>query len=80
MGGRQATIAAGTLTVGAFAIVTITSHRRQWNKASFRINGRERRFSSKLTENLRSKVSKPTPHYLYHKEKTEAVVQTPRLG
>jgi hypothetical protein len=60
-------IIAGAPTAGTSAMVTPTSHCGQRSRVSFRINGRERRFPSQLTEDQKSKVCVSSPHYLYHK-------------
>jgi hypothetical protein len=77
---RWATIAAGTPAVGTSAVIIPLSHRKQWSKVSFRINGEEGKLSSYLAEGPRSKVSGLAPHYLYHRNKTEATIRNPHSG
>jgi hypothetical protein len=49
------------------AIVTLTSHLKEQSRASFRINGEERRFPSQLAEDQKNKVSGSTPRCLYRR-------------
>jgi hypothetical protein len=62
-------ITAGAPASGTSAIITLTSHREQRSRVSFRINGKERRFSSELVEDQKYKVSGSTPRYLYSRGK-----------
>jgi hypothetical protein len=60
-------IVMGAPAMGTSAIVTPTSHRRQWSRVSFQISSREMQFLSNLTEDQKSKVSSSTPPCLYHR-------------
>jgi hypothetical protein len=62
---RWVTIVVRPHVAGASTIMTPTSHYRHRSRASFKINGGEGRPSSKLAEDLRSKVNNSTPCYLY---------------
>jgi hypothetical protein len=69
-------IMAGAPTTRMFTVVSPTSHRRQWNRASFKISGEERPFLPQLAGDLKSKVSDSAPCYLYHNEKTKKSFRT----
>jgi hypothetical protein len=64
---RLAAIAVGAPTARTFAVISPTSHHRQWSGASFKINDEERQFLSQLTEDQKCKVSDSAPHYLYRR-------------
>jgi hypothetical protein len=62
--------------MGTSTMVTPTSHCGRRSRASFRINGREIRFPSQLSEDQKSKVSVSTPRYLYHRVKPKRPFKT----
>jgi hypothetical protein len=59
----------GALTARAFAVISPSSHHRQWSGAIFKISGELSRFLSQLNEDQKSKVRGLAPHYFYHRGK-----------
>jgi hypothetical protein len=55
----------GAPAVRTFAMISPTSHHKQWSEVSFEINGEERQFLSSLTGDQKSMVSGLGPRYLY---------------
>jgi hypothetical protein len=68
---RLVAIAEGAPITRMFDMISPTSHHEQWGRASFKINGKERRFLAQLAEDQKSKVSDLAPRHLYHRDSEE---------